>query len=97
MSDDFSGVTFTFDQPSYTPGQVAKCTIGGVDKNSTAGTMGPFTANFQASNGVTGSAVVPSVAIGILQNLPVKLVSLIDPSGRIWTVDTTGSFATATV
>lgn len=101
MSDNFQ-VTAVYDKSAYNAGDTMKITISGDDVlTQTSQVTQPATATLTitAADGATTTLNVAStVTTTTTTTTPesVKITSVTDPSGRVWTVDASGLFATAT-
>lgn len=103
MSDNFSGVTASFDKSSYNAGETITITIAGVDvltQTTTTQAAITGTINLTAADGSTDTISFPAGAVvntttTVATNESVKMTGLTDPN-RTWTVAANGLTATAT-
>lgn len=105
-SYDWSAVVLNYDRtpPNYTQGDTIVVSVSGLvkktsDSTSTSETV-TVTGTVQASDGtVTTVPAQPLTVVhpvpGTVEFLPVKLVSITDSGGRVWTVSADGTTATA--
>jgi hypothetical protein len=99
MTDVWTAPTITFDQPSYVKGQKMTLTVSGVaDTESVTSQLPDATVaiTFLATDGSTNTVnfPVPPVSQTIVSSPTVTMTSVVDSSGRVWTVS--GLTATAT-
>lgn len=99
-TEDFSGVVVTFNQPSYTPGQSIVATLSGTAKNTVAGTAAlALQLSLVASpSGNAGQVNVtgPNVQTSIVTNETFACTSVVDATGRVWTIAPGGLSLSAT-
>lgn len=103
MTDTFN-VTASFDQSSYNQGATMTLTISGSDvlTQTTTATVGlSGTINLVAADGSTSTLAFPSGATVTSTSTTttpesVKISSITDSTGRVWTVAASGLTATAT-
>jgi hypothetical protein len=99
MTDTWN-VTGAVTPANPTTGQAITLTISGGDvlTQTVAGTIGPLTLNLTAADGATTTITVPAVPYQQVTSTPesVKITSVSDPSGRLWTVAANGLTASAT-
>jgi len=96
---DLFNVTITLDKASYTAGSTITATLSGTDVQTAVATttVGPLTGQAVAADGATSPVTVPAFTINstVATNESVKIASITDPSGRVWTVGANGLTATA--
>jgi hypothetical protein len=99
MTDVWTIPTVTFDQPSYVKGQKMTLTVSGVSVVESVTSPLPDATvgiTFTAADGSTNtvSFPVPPVSQTIVSSPSVTVASVVDSSGRVWTIS--GLTATAT-
>lgn len=99
MADTFN-VTASFDKSSYNTGDTMTLTIAGGDVLTTTSPIAiSGTINLTAADGSTSTLTFPAGAtVNETTSTPesVKISSVTDSSGRVWTVAANGLSATAT-
>jgi hypothetical protein len=98
-TDVWTAPTVTFDQPSYVKGDKMTLTVSGVvDTQSVTSNLPPAMTSilFTAADGSTSTFnfAVPPVSQTIVSSPAVTMTTVVDNSGRLWTVS--GLTATAT-
>lgn len=100
MSDQFN-VSATITPANPSTGQTVTVTISGDDVHTEpmTGTLGPLTLTVKNSDNTEYSFTVPAVPCTVISTTheSVKLVSVSDPTGRVWNPSVSGLAATATV
>jgi hypothetical protein len=93
-------VTGAYDKASYNQGEVMTMTISGdyVAPVVTQQNAGPLTVSLQSDDGSVSSIVVPTVVVNVTTQVHqnVVITSIVDGSGRTWTIAGNGKSATAT-
>lgn len=102
MTDTFS-VTAAYDAPSYNTGATMTITISGNDVLTQTTTQqaqsGVLTLTVTAADGATTTITVPPTTVNVTTTTStpesVKITGIIDSSGRVWTINSSGLTATA--
>ena len=99
MADNFSGVSLAFDKASYNPGDLMTVTVAGSAVATVAG-QAPINISALVTSADGDSTIISPPPASenepTTQNEPVKITSINDPSGRVWTISADGLSATAT-
>ena len=99
MADDFSGVTVTFDKPSYVQGDVMTLKVAGLVVSPTVGTVGPLVVTVvNPADGATSSVNVAPVPVTMNVATAAKMQAVVDNGTptHTWTLAADGMTATAT-
>jgi hypothetical protein len=99
MTDVWTAPTISFDKLSYIKGQLMTMIVSGIADTLSVTSPLPdatFTITFTAADGSTNTVnfPVPPVSQTVVSSPSVTLTSVVDSSGRVWTVS--GLTATAT-
>jgi hypothetical protein len=103
MADVFN-VTASYDKAAYNQGDMMTLTISGGDVLTQQVTQqqqsGQVTLTLTAADGAVSTIVIPPAIINVTQTVStpesVKITGVIDSSGKIWTISSTGLSVTAT-
>lgn len=99
MTDTFN-VTAAYDKASYNKGDTMTLTISGGDVLTTGGTTAPVSVSITitAADGATNVITASGSSVtspGTATPQSVKMTSIADTSGRVWSIATSGLTATA--